>query len=40
MVLAGNLSTGKLGELCKELTAELTRKRKMEADKKRAGPRS
>ncbi|HEX3521274.1 MAG TPA: hypothetical protein VHT52_04215 [Stellaceae bacterium] len=40
MTLAGNLSAGKLGDLCKELAAELTRKRKAEADKKRAGPRS
>ncbi|HEX3522494.1 MAG TPA: hypothetical protein VHT52_10455 [Stellaceae bacterium] len=40
MTLAGNLSTGKLGELVKELGAELAKKRKLEADKKRAGPRS
>ena len=39
MTLAGNLSTGKLGELAKELTNELTKKRKLEAEKKRAGPR-
>jgi hypothetical protein len=40
LVLAGNLSTGKLGELAKELANELAKKRKLEADKKRAGPRS
>jgi hypothetical protein len=40
IVLAGNLSTGKLGELAKELNAALAKRRKLEAEKKRAGPRS
>lgn len=40
IVLAGNLSTGKLGELAKEIANELTKKRKLEAEKKRAGPRA
>ena len=39
MAIAGNLSIGKLGELCKELSAELAKKRKLEADRKRAGPK-
>lgn len=39
MALAGNLSIGKLAELSKELSAELAKKRKLDADRKRAGPR-
>jgi hypothetical protein len=38
-VLAGNMSVPKLTELGKALAAELAAKRKLEADKKRAGPR-
>jgi hypothetical protein len=39
MALAGNLSMSKLTDLHKALGAELTKKRKFEAERKRAGPR-
>lgn len=39
MALAGNLSSSKLADLHKALGLELAKKRKFEADKKRAGPR-
>jgi hypothetical protein len=39
MALAGNLSMSKLTDLHKALGAELAKKRKFEAERKRAGPR-